>query len=126
MPVRLQPKRVLRRLPVPSNPLSARQILVLHVLLVALPLVGVLGDILHAFGGFAVRAADGARDVADGGLEGFVEDLADWVADDTEETLLWLVGREVGRCGGEFYFVLVEGTFGCDVGHYELCICECD
>ena len=84
---RLQPKRVLRRLPVPSNPLSAGQILVLYVLLIALPLVGVLGDILHAFGGFAVRAADGARDVADGGLEGFVEDLADGVADDAEEAL---------------------------------------
>lgn len=85
--VRLQPKRVLRRLPVPSNPLSARQILVLHILLVALPFVGVLGNILHAFGGFAVRAADGARDMANGGLESFIEDLADWIADDTEETL---------------------------------------
>lgn len=84
---RLQPKRVLRRLPVPSNPLSAREVLVLHILLVALPLVRVLGDVLHAFGGFAVRAADGASDVADGGFEGFFEDLAYWIADDAEETL---------------------------------------
>lgn len=83
----LQPKRVLRRLPVPPNPLATRQILVLHILLVALPLVRVFGDVLHAFGGFAVRAADGTCDVADGGLEGFVEDLADGVADDAEEAL---------------------------------------
>ena len=35
----------------------------------------------------------------------------------------WLVGRGVGGRDGGFYFVLVEGTFGGDVGHYELCIC---
>lgn len=59
----------------------------MNILLVALPLVRVLGDVLHAFGGFAVGFSDGACDVADGGFEGFVEDLADGVADDTEETL---------------------------------------
>lgn len=37
--------------------------------------------------------------------------------------MLWLVGREVSGCDGEFYFVLVEGTLGGDVGHYDLCIC---
>ena len=84
---RLQPKRVLRRLPVPSNPLATRQVLVLNILLVALPLVRVLRDVLHAFGGFAVGFTDGACDVADGGLEGFVEDLADGVTDDAEKTL---------------------------------------
>ena len=90
---RLQPQRILRRLPIAPNPLAARQILVLHIFLVALPFVRVLRDFLHAFGGFTGRAADGACDVADGGLEGFVEDLADWVADDAEETLfgeVWL------------------------------------
>lgn len=47
---------------------------------------------MHAFGGFAVGTADSACDVADGGLEGFLEHLADWVADDAEETLIvWLV-----------------------------------
>lgn len=89
---RLQPKRVLRRLPIPPNPLPTRQILILHIRLLALPLVRVLGDFLHALGGFAWRAADGACDVADGGLEGLFEDLADWVADDAEETLLWTRG----------------------------------
>lgn len=83
----LQPKRILRRLPIPPNPFATRQILILHILLVALPLVRVLSDFLHTFGGFARGAADGACDVADGGLESFVEDLADWVADDAEEAL---------------------------------------
>jgi len=83
----LQPKRILRRLPIPPNPLATRQIFVLYILLVALPLVSVFGDVGHALGGFAVRTSDRAGDVADGGLEGFVEDLADWVADDAEETL---------------------------------------
>lgn len=69
------------------DPLATRQILVLHILLVALPFVCVFGDVRHAFGGFAVRASDRTGDVADGGLEGFVEDLADWVADDAEEAL---------------------------------------
>ena len=96
---RLQSKRVLRRLAVPSNPLATRQILVLNILLVALPLVGVSGDILHAFGCFAVGAADGACDVADGGSEGFVERLADGVADNTEETLSHLLS--VGGRDGE-------------------------
>jgi hypothetical protein len=47
---------------------------------------------LHTLSGFARRTADGACDVADGGLESFLENLADWVADDTEETLLWTCG----------------------------------
>lgn len=37
--------------------------------------------------------------------------------------MLWLVGREVDGCDGVFYFVLVEGTFGCYIGHYELYMC---
>ena len=84
---RLQPKRILRRLPIPPNPLATGQVLVLYILLVALPFVRVFGDIRHAFGGFAVRASNRTGDVADGGLEGFVKDLADWVADDAEEAL---------------------------------------
>ena len=71
-----------------------------------------------------MRAADGTCDVADGGLEGLVEDLADGVADDAEETLLhlWLVGGGEGGCGMvEGYLVLVEGAVGGDVGHYEMC-----
>lgn len=74
-----------------------------------------------------MRAADGACDVADGGLEGFVEDLADWVADDAEETLGFLLvggGGEEGERSG-FYFVLVEGTVGGDVGHFGTCMCGC-
>lgn len=80
---------------------------------------------MHTLGGFAVRAADGACDVADGGFQSLLEDLANWVADDTEETLVvWLVGGFGG--GGSrtvvgfdlTYFVLVEGTFGGDVGHF--------
>ena len=96
----LQPKRILRRLPIAPNPLATRQVLVLHILLVTLPLVRVLRDFLHAFGGFAGGTADGACDVADGGLEGFVEDLADWVADDAEETLGLLLVGGGGEDGG--------------------------
>jgi hypothetical protein len=84
---RLQPKRILRRLPVSPNSLPTRQILIFHIRLLALPLVRILGNNLHTLGSFAVRPADGACDVADGGLESFLENLADWIADDTEETL---------------------------------------
>ena len=98
---RLQPKRILRRLPVSPDPLSTGQVLVFHIRLLALPLVRVFGDVLHTFGGFAVRTADGACDVADGGLEGFLEDLADWVAHDAEETLVvWSVGDVRGEEDG--------------------------
>jgi hypothetical protein len=128
--VHLQPKRILRRLPIPPNPLPTRQVLVFHIRLLALPLVRVLGDFLHALGGFAGRAADGACDVADGGLESLFENLSDWVADDAEKTLVvWLVdevGGEEERGGVEFaYFVLVEGTFGGDVGHFVGMECGC-
>ena len=51
----------------------------------------------------------------------------DWVADGAEETLGFLLvggGGEEGERSG-FYFVLVEGTVGGDVGHFGTCMCGC-
>jgi hypothetical protein len=88
----LQPKRVLRRLPVSSNAFAAGQVFVRNILLVALPLELVFGALLHARCGFASWSADASGDVADGGLESFLEHLADGVAYDAEEALGLLVG----------------------------------
>jgi hypothetical protein len=88
----LQPKRVLRCLPVSSNTLAARQVFVRNILLVALPLKLIFGALLHARCGFASRYADTSCELADGGLETFLEHLSDGVADDAEEALKLLVG----------------------------------
>lgn len=84
-----QSKRILGSLPVASNSLSAGQILVLYVRLLAFPLVCIADSVLHALGSFSSGFADAAGDVADGGFEGFVEHLAQGIADDGEEAL-WL------------------------------------
>lgn len=88
----------------------------------------IANGVLYPLGGFASGFADAAGDVADGRFEGFVEHLAERVADDGEEALV--VGsvscegaRQVdGRCG---YLVLVERTVGGDVGHFwNMCVCR--
>jgi hypothetical protein len=88
----LQPKRVLGGLPVPSNALAARQVLVFHILLVALVLEFFFGVFLHGCCGFASRYAHTSGELADRGPQTFLEHLADGVADDAEEALGLLVG----------------------------------
>lgn len=87
LPPLLQTQRVLSRLPIPTNPLSTRRVLLLHILLVVLPLVGIsygVNDFLRSLAG---GAADLSGNVADRGFESFVEDLAKGVADDAQGSL---------------------------------------
>jgi len=83
-----QPQGVLRRLSVPSDPLTARQVFILDILLLALPLVSVASGVLYPLGSFAGWLSDLASDLAHGGLESCLETAAYGVADVVEEACL--------------------------------------
>ncbi len=88
-PILLQPKGVLSRLNIPTDPLPTciptfLLGLVLRVALLVVVLIPTTHRLPHVVlngeNGFAVRVTDGAGDVADG-TQAFVEDLADDIAD---------------------------------------------
>lgn len=89
--------------------------------------MGVANGVLHALGSFASGFADAAGDVTDGGFEGFVEDLAERVADDGEEALVVgvLVVRMQGRwMGGVGTLCWSRGPSGAMSGIFGICVCR--